>query len=221
MKKLFLIGAVFVAAITSWAQSSTNTVMVQVPATVVITTNIPDLLGSIGSQGIGTTLSMLYNDTIGSSNFIVAPFAGRKLTGNASCAGVLAAYDINQNIGLVGGIDHLWSSGAASSTFTLSGGLQIQAVIHPFNRLAFLPLWLQNEPAHPFAMSLVGAPMSGQNSGNVMNLNRVGIYFDIPVTKTWQFDIGAAFGNRTGCGPAYDGNWVNLFIAFGYKIPGQ
>jgi hypothetical protein len=167
-------------------------------------------------SGISADITGLYNDTIGSTNFVYAPFYERKLTGNASKAGLLGAYNFNNNVALVGGFAHQWSPDAANN-FTLSGGVQLQARIYPFKNFGWTNIYV-----NPFVATVIGTPLNGGNGGNLMNCNREGLYYQLYAWKftanTLSIDGGIYYGNQTGTGSAFDGNWMGGFFAFAWDL---
>ena len=148
-----------------------------------------------------------------STNLAVAGFYGRKATGQDNVAGGLIAYNLLKNMAVIGGAEHLWGEDV-QNTFTLSGGVGLNAkwqynlfgntnIVSSFN---------------PFAMSLVGSPLSGQNNGALMNVNRIGADIDVfNLGNGWGISLGGAYGNRVGAGK-YDGNWIDVFVAVKHKF---
>ena len=167
------------------------------------------------SQSIPTYISAIADNMI--TNGAVAIEGGKSLVkADTYQVGALYIYNITSNgsVGVIGGIDRLFTTGGTrmpSDTFTLAGGIQLSTKIAPLKFIGYTNLLVTTGVA-----SLVGTPMSGQNGGNLMNLNRVFAYADLftfhvnkqPVVLS----VGPAFGNRTGAGSQYNGNWVN-FIA--------
>ena len=170
---------------------------------------------------IGDTLSHL-GDQITGTNAAFVAFGGKSLSkSDTYCAGGLYSFAITDQGGasVVGGVDRLFTTGGSgigksSDTFTLSGGFQLSALIHPFS------MWgATNFAVRTGAATLIGTPTSGQNNGNIMNLNRVFIYTDLVSFKLPKFNVpaavslGAAYGNRTGAGSQFDGNWADVLLA--------
>ena len=146
-----------------------------------------------------------------STNWAVAPFYGRATTGNKSAAGVIAVWNFNDNVGVIGGYDRLWSSGQASQANMVSGGLKLQVSIHP---LAFTGLAaLTNIVATPYVASLVATPTGGtSNNGGLAAINRAGLELEIMQWKGLELHAGIDYGNRTGAG-YYNGNYVDFNVA--------
>ena len=170
------------------------------------------------AQSISTDLSNLWADTLGSSNMVYAGFGERKLKGNADSAGVIGAFNFNGNVAAIGGIGRQWMKGGPAITYTISGGLQLQAKIAPLKSFG-----LTNFFVNPFVASVIGTPMNGQNGGNIMNANRVGA--NIPIytftinKNPLEISAGGFYGNQTGTGP-YNGNWVGVDLAANYGNAG-
>jgi len=166
------------------------------------------------AQSISTDLSNLWADTLGSSNMVYAGFGERKLKGNADSAGVIGAFNFNGNVAAIGGIGRQWMKGGPAITYTISGGLQLQAKIAPLKSFG-----LTNFFVNPFVASVIGTPMNGQNGGNIMNGNRVGAQIPIHTfvinKNPLGISIGGFYGNQTGTGP-YNGNWAGLDLAVNY-----
>lgn len=176
------------------------------------------LLTATTKADIATDLSNLGSDITGTNSAIVG-FGGKSLSkSDTYCAGFLYSYNITDQGGasVVGGVDRLFTTGGnnvSSDTFTLSGGFQLSTLVHPFS------MWgATNFAVRLGAATLVGTPTSGQNSGNLMNLNRVFGYTDLYTFKLPKFNVpaticlGAGYGNRVGAGAQYDGNWANIFV---------
>jgi hypothetical protein len=152
---------------------------------------------------------------IDSTNMAVAGFYGRKLTGQGSVAGALVSYSLFQNMALIAGAEHLWGASGTNTAqnFTLSGGISLNASFDVYTNKSF------RITLNPFGMSLVGSPLNGANSGNLMNVNRIGADIDLlPIGGTgWELCLGGAYGNRTGDG-SYNGNYGDVFLAAKHKF---
>jgi hypothetical protein len=167
--------------------------------------------GNARAQTFQDDLNNLWKDTLGSSNMVYAGFAERKLTGNADSAGLIGAFNFNNNFAIIGGINHQWARGQAGSTYNISGGIQLQLRVYPLHAFGFTNFYIV-----PFGVTAVGTPVNGDNGGNLMNANRAGA--NIPI-YTWtinknplEVSAGGFYGNQTGTGK-YDGNWAGVDIA--------
>ena len=146
------------------------------------------------------------------TNGAVVIEGGKSLTKSDTYqVGALYAYNLTTNAAVVGGVDRLFTTkgGVQPDNFTLAGGFQLSAQRPLFGSTNFI--------GHAGVASLVGTPTSGSNGGDIMNLNRVFGYVDIYSFKVIKtpviLSLGAAYGNRTGCGSQYDGNWANVLLA--------
>ena len=155
------------------------------------------------AQAFNSGLNQIVDSMV--TNGAVAVIGGKSLTKSDTYqVGAIYAYNITTNAAVIGGVDRLFTTGASaqSDNFTLAGGFQLSAQRPLFGSTNFI--------AHGGVATMVGTPMSGQNGGNIMNLNRVFGYVDIfkfTVIKTPAvISLGAAYGNRTGCGSQFDGN---------------
>lgn len=170
---------------------------------------------------INSALQVIWDDTLGSSNMVYAPFFERKLTGNADGVGILGLYNFNENVAAGAGLVHQWqpSGGQAASTFSLSANIQLKYTINPFSALG----WTWFQPTI-FAGSAVGTPLNGDNHGNLMNNNLAGAVIPIHTWMVGKATITIAvegfYANQTGSG-YYDGNWAGGGPAGGWNTEGS
>lgn len=182
------------------------------------TTNVPNLMGDIGN--VLGDIGLSSNPT----NYAFAPFFGVKTTKNADgkrpvSAGLVIIENVNNNIGIAGGIDHLWLGGKAGSANIVSGGLSLKAPFYPLRYVtSFLGTslgtntWAYNFLATPYAIVLIGTPLNGtSNDGGLANINRAGVNFDVYNFKGWKLGAGGDYGNRNGAGN-YSGNWIDFTL---------
>jgi hypothetical protein len=185
--------------ITNYTISVGNSTLPYAP----VPTSPGDLIGAWGKSIIDST------------NMAIAGFYGRKLSGQGNVAGALVSYNLFQNMALIAGAERLWGAGGTNmaQNFTLSGGVALNASFNVWSNKTF------TVTLEPFAMSLVGSPLNGANSGNLMNVNRIGADIDLlPIGKTgWELCIGGAYGSRTGDG-AYNGKYADIFLAAKHKF---
>jgi hypothetical protein len=152
------------------------------------------------------------------TNYFDAPFCGVSTTGNRLAAGDILGENINNNVGVVAGIDHLWFGGRVGSANIVSGGLTLKAPCHP---LQFLGLtgWTSNLVATPYAIAMAATPLNGTGSANggLGSIARAGASVDLTSWKGFKVSLTADYGNRTGSG-GYNGNWVDFGFALGKRF---
>ena len=172
-----------------------------------------NLWGDLGN--IAGDLGLSSNPT----NYAVATFVGASETGGKLSAGLIVVENVNNYIGAVAGIDHLWFGGKTDSANIINGGITLQAPMYPV-RTVFkwvgLSLgtntWAYNERVTPFNLALVGTPVNGtSNDGGLCGINRTGINFDLVNVKGFEFGASIDHGTRTGAGN-YDGNWWDVSL---------
>lgn len=201
--KLAIIGvAAFLATVISRADEM-PTFPTNAPAELGATADIGNLLKDIGLSSNPT-------------NYFAAPFIGHSLTGNKLSAGLVIGENINNNVGVVGGIDHLWFGGKTGSANMVSGGISLKAPFYPIRAaFGFLKIdlatnsWSYNFRAIPYVLTMVATPLNGtSNDGGLAAINRTGANFDIYNLKGFEIGAGIDYGNRIGAG-AYSGNWID------------
>lgn len=218
LSALTLILGIFVCS--AQTGTTTNTVQVTIPATIVTTTttNIPDLLGSIGgSPALSHSLQELWDVTAGSTNGAFLFGGGRGLAGNKNVAFVDYLYNLNQNAGLLFGYDYLFSNSKSlqSSANVVKGGFNLQANIRPLQRFG-----LTNFIITPFAAILIATPLNGtSNNGGIGQIALTGVDWESSSFKIFNFPIKAHVGgfyeNRTGQG-GWNGNYLCAHFALSY-----
>lgn len=132
----------------------------------------------------------------------------------------VVAENINDNVGVIAGVDHLWFGGKAGNANIVSGGLTIKAPIFPIRvGASYLGIsiatntWAYSFEATPFVISLVGTPLGGtSNNGGLALINRAGVDFNWYDLDGWKFGTSFDFGNRSGAG-AYNGNYFDLGLS--------
>lgn len=173
------------------------------------------LLGDLGN--ILNDVGLSTNPT----NYAIVPFGGVSVGGQTRlAAGLLAIENVNNNVGVVGGIDHLWFGGKTGNANLVSGGLTLKTSLYPFRDVAqYIGLslgtntWAYGVKATPYVVALVGTPVNGtSNNGGLCAINRAGVDVDIYTVKGWNFGVGADYGNRSGAG-AYSGNYVDFIFS--------
>ena len=162
------------------------------------------------AQSVSDDISKLVGDIASSTNWTVIGGAGRATKGNRDLAFGAIAYNFNQNVGVVAGMDTLWAPGKHQNN-VVKGGITLSAPIHPF---AFLgSTFATNIIGTPFVAGLVAAP-SGGSSDSVATIGSVGVNFDIVKFKNFELVAGAQYETRSGSG-FWNGNYglVHLGIS--------
>ena len=172
------------------------------------TTNPPDIYSSIGS--VLGSLGISSNPT----NYAVATFVGKSLDKNQWAAGAVVIENVNNNIGVVAGIDTLWGGGTIGSANIVSGGVTLKAPCHPLTFLSSATnSWTHTLTATPYVIAMVATPISGTGNANggLGSITRAGVNIDIVNIKGWELGAGIDYGKRTGAGN-YSGNWGDLTL---------
>lgn len=171
------------------------------------------LAGKVSAQTNVTQFAqIIWDDTVASSNTVYSPFFGRKLTGDADEAGVAGLFNFNGVVAAGLGIVHQWQPNGhnAASTYNFSATLQIKETVRPLETFGET-----NFAFTVWGSTAIGTPFSGDNDGNLMNANCVGL-----VVQIWSWNIGSGanekqitldvdgfYQNQTGTG-YYNGNWI-------------
>jgi hypothetical protein len=118
--------------------------------------------------------------------------------------GLLALYNVNNNVGAGLGIDWLGEFNLVSADVTL------KLPIHPLAGLGF-----SNIVTTPFVIGGIATPMSGAGkaNGNIASIEGAGIEIDFLKWKSVSIGGGYAFVNWTGAG-AYSGKHHEVFVSF-------
>lgn len=168
----YLLAIVMLCAVSAQAQLTTN--------------NPTGVLGGI----------QLISDAVtGSTNWTVLSGYGHSLTKQNNIGFVDLAYNLNNNVGLVGGYDDLWNS-KTSQANAVKGGLTLQMQIHPF---AFMgSTYLTNIVATPFVADLMATP--NNSSSGIGNIIDTGASFHIYQFMNFQLGAEVHYENRSGQG---------------------
>ena len=140
------------------------------------------------------------------TNWTILGGAGRATTGNRDIAFGAVAYNFNQNVGIVAGVDTLWAphQNVEQQVNVVKGGVILSAPIHPF---AFIgSTFATNIVGTPFVSALVASP-SGGSSDSVATIGTAGINFDLVSFKNFELVAGGQYETRSGSG-FWDGNYV-------------
>jgi hypothetical protein len=196
MKKLKLITAVaalLAIGFTARAQTSTNADIYD---------NIGAVLGNLGLSSHPT-------------NYAAATFLGHSIKGQQLSAGQVVVENVNNNIGVAAGIDHLWYGGKTGSANVVAGGITLKAPAHPLTFLSSdTNSWTHKFTVSPFAIALVGTPINGTGNANggLASITRAGLNFDLANIKGWELGAGIDWGKRTGAGN-YSGDWADVSLS--------
>ena len=203
---LFLLAGIFFFLPAAHAQTNTPPAPAPVTATNVAP---PDFF-----SGLGISLQSLGLSS-NPSNYAVAMGYGHSLKGNQSAAWATVVENVNNNLGVIVGVDTLWGGGKIGSANIVAGGLTVKTVIHPLKFISSdTNSWFQTFKAIPFAIVMVGTPINGTGSadGGLASIARAGANFDIYNVNGWQIGAGVDYGNRTGAGN-YSGNWIDVLFS--------
>jgi hypothetical protein len=176
-----------------------------------MTTNVlPNTTSSFSSIGdfLGA-LGISSNPT----NYALATGAGFGKSGQVSAWAVITM-NVNNYVGTVIGIDHLWYGGKTGSANIVSGGLNLSVATHPLQWFSSdTNGWAYNFKATPFALAMVGSPINGtSNDGGLCAINRIGVNADIYNIKGWELGALVDYGNRVGAGQ-YSGSWIDVGLS--------
>jgi hypothetical protein len=156
-------------------------------------TNAPTISGGLQemAQAISST-----------TNWSTVAGGGHSLKGRNWLAFGAVAYDFNQNVGVVAGVDSLFAKGAQQSD-VVQGGITLKAPIHLF---AFIgSTFLTNIVGIPFASELMANP-TGNTSAPIGAITTGGINFNFVQLKNFEFGGGLQVENRQGQG-RWNGNY--------------
>jgi len=140
-------------------------------------------------------------DAIGLAPWTAVFGAGRASTGNRNLAFGAVAYNFNQNVGAVIGVDRLWAphQDVQQQDNALKGGLTLSAPIHPFAFLGSSFAFATNVVGTPFVSALIATPTGG-SSDSVATIATVGINFDLASWKGFTLGAGGQVETRSGSG---------------------
>lgn len=146
------------------------------------------------------------------SNYAVAVFGGKSFSGNQWAAGAVIIENVNNYVGVVAGVDHLWGGGKVGSANIVAGGVTLKAPTRPLSFLSSnTNSWTHKLVATPYILAMVATPISGTGdaNGGLGSITRAGINLDVYNLKGWEIGVGGDYGKRTGAG-GYSGNWGDL-----------
>ena len=168
------------------------------------TTNIQDQLPPTPSFSAG--LQEMADAVSSSTNWTLIGGIGRSTKGSRNIAFGAVAYNFNENVGIVAGIDTLWAphQDVERQQNVVKGGVTLSAPIHPF---AFIgSTFATNIVGIPFAAALIASP-SGGSSDAIATIGTVGCNFDIISFKNFELVVGGQYETRSGSG-FWNGNYI-------------
>lgn len=159
----------------------------------------PSLIGPSLMGGLSEIASAMGSAT----NWYAGGGYGRGLTGNKSVAFADVAYNFNENVGVVVGMDTLWG-GAAGQTEIVKGGVTLSLPGHP---LAFTGIsYLAAVQGRAFVSDLLATPKNGNTLGNLIV---TGYEFDLYTVSNFELYLAVMYENRSGQG-YWDGNYAMI-----------
>jgi hypothetical protein len=188
MKKLLLIGAVILAAITSQAQNFAGDV----------SQAVNDILDSPWAVGTGYGHSVT-----GTGNNVAYVTLADNFVSTTNATGT-----VGLSSGLLAGYDDLWSS--HNSQFnSISGGFSVTLSDKPLTFIG--TTYASNVCMNVSAYQLVANPKSGNDVGAITG---VSVLFTLYDWKNFKFKVGGQYESRNGQG-RWDGNYLlgSAFIA--------
>jgi len=138
-------------------------------------------------------LQEIYDSVTVSTNYAVAFGGGRATTGSRNLVFADYIYNVSQNIGIVIGGDHLWTSkksGVPSQSNLVKGGITLSALIYPLKNFGFT-----NVAMTPFANGLVAT-----GSGTASTLICAGDKISIVTFSGWNFGLAGMWEDRSNAG---------------------
>lgn len=138
------------------------------------------------------------------TNLAIGPYGTYVVKPKKFGYGLLAVYNFNNYVGAVAGVDHV------DQFLSLSGGIQLQAPIHPLERFGYT-----NFVTTPFVISALGTPFggAGNSNGGVETINSAGLALSFGHVFGGRFSLAGAAGTRSGVG-AYDGTYINFWTGW-------
>lgn len=143
--------------------------------------------------GVGKGLLQLGGAILNATptNLALAPYATYVSKPKKWGYGLLLAYNFNNYVGVITGVDHV------DQFLAVSGGIQLSYPVHPFASLG-----LPNVELRPFAGTELGTALQGTgvNNGGIQTINFAGAAIDFGHVLSGHFFIAGAGGTRTGAG---------------------
>lgn len=138
-----------------------------------------------------------------STNWNIVAGGGHSVKGNNWLVFGDVVYNLNENVGLVAGVDGLFSGNEHSANI-VKGGITLSLPMRP---LAFVgSTFLTNIVATPYVGDMLATPTGGDDS-DIGNLTVAGANFNLFSFKNFELNAGAGYENRQGQG-RWDGNYI-------------
>src|SRR5256885_3671893 len=132
---------------------------------------------------------------------------GKSMNGGGNLVFADLAYNFNQNVGVILGIDNVYGGGR-SDWNDVRGGISLSLPVHPFTFLGGTN-FLTRITATPFVADLLATPRSGNAIGNVVV---TGAKIDLWNFRNFNLGILGAYENRQGQGDR-DGHYALIGLA--------
>ena len=150
-------------------------------------------------------LQQVYDSLAGSTNFAIVISGGRGVKGDKNLAFADYVYNLSGNVGLVLGYDAIRASGNNTTYNFVKGGLQLKADIYPLKNFG-----LTDFKVTPFAAILMSS-----HDGSVGEIIVAGASHRWALSKSWGFNVGGFYENRTGGNDSsLNGVYICGFAAF-------
>ena len=146
------------------------------------------------------------------TNYAFGTFIGKSASGNQTSAGVFVIENVNNYVGVMLGVDHLWGGGKIGSANIVSGGLTIKDAMWPLRYFTSnTNTWAYNARVTPYAALLAGSALgnTGSAGGGLAAIVRTGANVDLFTFKNFIVGLGGDYGTRAGSGN-YNGNWYDV-----------
>ena len=177
-KQIAIVAALALCGLAASAQTATNTA---------------PLTGTNAMPTFSAGLQELYDSVTVSTNYAVALGAGRATTGDRNLAYADYIYNVSQNVGLVIGGEHLWTSkkaGIPSQSNVVKGGITLSAQIYPLKNFG-----LTNVCMTPFANGLVAT-----GGGTASTIVTVGDKINLATFSGWNLGLAGMYEKRSNAG---------------------
>ena len=169
-------------------------------AQTVVTNQVPNLMPP-SNDPIVSGIESAAQAALSSTNWTAAAVGGVDTTGKKYLVAGEFAYGFNQYVGLIAGVEGLYSKGTKSQFSAVKGGLTLSYPLHPFACLGSTPL--TNIVASPFVSDQIATPSGGSNLGNLLIY---GLNFNVLAFANFELVAGFDYEQRTGQG-FWDGDF--------------
>jgi len=164
------------------------------------TNQVPNLMPP-SNDPIVSGIESAAQAALSSTNWTAAAVGGVDTTGKKYLVAGEFAYGFNQYVGLIAGVEGLYSKGTKSQFSAVKGGLTLSYPLHPFAFLGSTPL--TNIVASPFVSDQIATPSGGSNLGNLLIY---GLNFNVVEFANFELIGGVDYETRTGQG-YWDGDY--------------